>query len=81
DVRTLRGLVRAGAGVGLMSWLDAAPDVADGRLAFVPFRRHLTKPMTLALCVAPQRQLSRSALLTIQALAAKIDAMVVPVVG
>ncbi|MEA9554815.1 LysR family transcriptional regulator [Xanthomonas nasturtii] len=81
DVRTLRGLVRAGAGVGLMSWLDAAPDVADGRLAFVPFRQHLTKPMTLALCVAPQRQLSRSAQLAIQALAAKIDAMVVPVVG
>lgn len=55
--------------------------MADGRLAFVPFRQHLTKPMTLALCVAPQRQLSRSAQLAIQALAAKIDAMAVPAVG
>ncbi len=44
-------------------------------------RQHLTKPMTLALCVAPQRQLSRSAQLAIQALAAKIDAMAVPAVG
>jgi DNA-binding transcriptional LysR family regulator len=74
DVRTLRSLVRNGVGVALMSWLDAAPDVGDGRLAFVPFRKHLTKPMTLALCVAPQRQLSRSANLVIQALAARIEA-------
>lgn len=55
--------------------------MAEGRLAFVPFRQHLTKPMTLALCVAPQRQLSRSAQLAIQALAAKIDAMSTPAVG
>ncbi len=75
DVRTLRALVRNGVGVALMSWLDAAPDVAAGRLAFVPFRQHLTKPMTLALCVAPQRQLSRSAQMAIQALATRIEAM------
>lgn len=75
DVRSLRALARAGVGVALMSWLDAAPDVAEGRLAFVPFRQHLTKPMTLALCVAPQRQLSRAANLAIQALASRIDAM------
>ncbi len=73
DVRTLRALVRNGVGVALMSWLDAAPDVAEGRLAFVPFRGHLTKPMTLALCVAPQRQLSRAAQLAIQVLAERIE--------
>lgn len=73
DVRTLRSLVRNGVGVALMSWLDAAPDVMAGRLAFVPFRSNLTKPMTLALCVAPQRQLSRSALLAIQALTTRIE--------
>ena len=73
DVRTLRALTRAGVGVALMSWLDAAPDVAEGRMMFVPFRKNLTKPMTLALCVAPQRQLSRAANLAIQALAARIE--------
>lgn len=73
DVRTLRALVRSGAGVALMSWLDAAPDVAEQRLAFVPFRAQLTRPMTLALCVAPQRQLSRAASLAIHALTARIE--------
>lgn len=73
DVRAMRALIRDGAGVGLLSWLDAAPDVAAGRLAFVPLRAQLTKPLTLALCVAPQRQLSRAAQMAIQALAPVVE--------
>lgn len=73
DVRMLRALIHDGAGVGLLSWLDVAPDVAAGRLAFVPLRAHLTKPLTLALCVAPQRQLSRAAQLAIQALTPAVE--------
>lgn len=73
DVRTLRALARSGGGVALMSWLDAAADVEEGRLAFVPLKSALVKPMTLALCTAPQRQLSRAAQLAIQTLIPKIE--------
>ncbi|MFO3705366.1 hypothetical protein ACI6Q5_10320 [Xanthomonas codiaei] len=37
--------------------------------------------VTLALCVAPPRRLSRSAQMVIPLVAAKIDAMAVPAVG
>lgn len=73
DVRMLRSLIRNGVGVGLLSWLDAAPDVAQGRLCFVPLRANLSKPMTLALCVAPQRQLSKAAQIAIQALTPAVE--------
>ena len=55
------------------TWLDAAADVHEGRLAFVPLKSALVKPMTLALCAAPQRQLSRAAQLAIQTLMPKIE--------
>ncbi len=72
-MRTLRALARSGGGVALMSWLDAAADVEEGRLAFVPLKSALVKPMTLALCTAPQRQLSRAAQLAIQALIPRVE--------
>lgn len=73
NVRTLRALIRAGAGVGLLSWLDAAPDVVDGRLAFVPLRADLAPPLTVALCVSPQRQLSAAAQRAIQLLGPLVE--------
>ncbi|TBV04013.1 LysR family transcriptional regulator [Stutzerimonas kirkiae] len=75
DVRMIRALIRQGVGVGLLSWLDVAPDLEERRLAFVPLRKGQTKPLTLSLCVAPQRQLSRAAQFTLQALVARIEAI------
>ncbi|KLD78135.1 LysR family transcriptional regulator [Xanthomonas hyacinthi] len=73
DVRTLRSLVRQGVGVGLLSQLDVVADLAEGRLAFVPLREGLAKPMTLSLCVAPQRQLSKAAQTMLKALAPRVE--------
>lgn len=81
DVRTLRALVRQGVGVGLLSQLDVLPDLADGRLAFVPLREGLAKPMTLSLCVAPQRQLSRAAQAMLKVLAPRVEAILEPRTG
>lgn len=61
SIRAMRALIRQNAGIGLMGWLDAIPDVMAGRLAFVPLHDRYIKPITLALCIAPQRQLSKAA--------------------
>ncbi|MDP1148294.1 LysR family transcriptional regulator, partial [Klebsiella pneumoniae] len=44
-----------------------------GQLAFVPLSSTLLRPLTLALCTAPARQLSRPAQMAIQTLSAEIE--------
>jgi DNA-binding transcriptional LysR family regulator len=75
DVKMMRSLVRSGAGVGILSLIDVASDVDEGRLAFVPLSGRGIKPLTLALCVAPQRQLSRAAHLAIDRLVIALKAL------
>jgi len=69
DVKMMRSLVRSGAGVGILSFIDVTADVAEGRLAFVPPHGRRTKSLTLALCLAPRRQLPRAARRVIERLA------------
>lgn len=65
DLRMMRSLIRQGVGVGMLSWLDVASEVADGTIAFVPLDGiHVSHPV-LSICVAPHRQLSRAALLAL----------------
>jgi DNA-binding transcriptional LysR family regulator len=68
NVRMMRSLIRNGAGIGILTLLDVATDVEERRLAFVPLHGRQAKPLILALCVAPRRQLSRAAQLVIQRL-------------
>lgn len=75
DIRTMRSLIRQGVGVGLLSWLDVAPDLHTGQLAFVPLKRGQAKPLRLSLCVAAQRRLSKSAQLTLDALQVRMEAL------
>ncbi len=69
NVRLMRSLIRKGVGIGILSLLDVAADLEERRLAFVPLHGRQVEPLTLALCVAPRRQLSRAAQLVIQRLA------------
>ncbi len=71
----MRALVRSGAGVAVVSLIDVASDVDEGRLAFVPLSGRGSRPLTLALCVAPQRQLSRAAHLVIDRLVIALKAL------
>ncbi|WP_455926474.1 LysR family transcriptional regulator [Pseudomonas putida] len=65
DLRMMRSLIRQGVGVGMLSWLDVASEVAEGTIAFVPLTGiHVSHPV-LSVCVAPHRQLSRAALLAL----------------
>lgn len=65
DLRMMRSLIRAGVGVGILSWLDVASEVEAQTIAFVPLDGiHVSHPV-LSICVAPHRQLSRAALLAL----------------
>jgi DNA-binding transcriptional LysR family regulator len=75
DVKTMRSLIRGGAGIGILSFVDVESDVADGRLAFLPLQGRQPRPLTLGLCVAPQRQLSRAANLVIDRLSVALKAL------
>lgn len=66
NVRMMRSLIRNGVGIGILSLLDVAADLDQRRLAFVPLHGRQVDPLTLLLCVAPRRELSRAAQLVIQ---------------
>ena len=75
DIRLIKSLVLRGSGVTLLSLLDVLDEVQRGQLAFVPLRSTLLRPLTLALCTAPSRQLSRPTQMAIQTLSAVIESM------
>lgn len=75
DIRLIKSLVLKGGGVTLLSRLDVLEEIALGQLAFVPLRNRLLRPLTLALCAAPSRQLSRPAQMAIQKLTAVMEAI------
>lgn len=73
DIRLIKSLVCAGAGLAVLSLLDVRQEVASGELAFVPLHGQPVRPLTLALCVAPKRQLSRAAQVVIQHLSQVLE--------
>lgn len=75
DIRLIRTFIAEGAGVCILSWLDVMEDVRAGRLKFIPLRNRPLRPLTLGLCTAPSRQLSRAALHVIKRLSAVIEIM------
>ena len=75
DIRMIKNLIRQGGGVAILSLLDVQQEVHSGQLCFVPLRSKLARPLTLALCIAPARQLSRAAQMTLQHLTRVIEDM------
>ncbi|EML9723139.1 LysR family hpxDE operon transcriptional regulator HpxR [Klebsiella aerogenes] len=75
DIRLIKSLVLKGGGVTVLSLLDVQDEVNNGSLAFVPLRNKLLRPLTLALCTAPTRQLSRPAQMAIQKLTLVMEEM------
>lgn len=75
DIRLIKSLVLKGSGVTVLSLLDVLDEVKGGQLVFVPLRNNLLRPLTLALCTAPSRQLSRPAQMAIQKLTTVIEEM------
>ncbi|MEA9390162.1 LysR family transcriptional regulator [Acerihabitans sp. TG2] len=75
DIRLIKSLVRQGSGVCILSLLDVLEEVKNNQLRFVPLKNHHLRPLTLALCTAPSRQLSRAAQMTIQKMTEVIESL------
>lgn len=77
DIRLIKSLIKQGSGISILSLLDVMDEVARGALLFVPLRDSSVRPLTLALCCAPSRQLSRAAQQVIQHLTGVIESLAV----
>lgn len=75
DIRLIKSLVSRGAGICILSWLDVMEDVRQERLSFVPLKNQVLRPLTLGLCIARSRQVSRAAQHIIQRLSGIIENM------
>lgn len=75
DIRLIKSLILKGGGVTILSKLDVLDEVKNGQLVFIPLRNPLLRPLTLALCTAPSRQLSRPAQMVIQKLTLVMEEM------
>jgi DNA-binding transcriptional LysR family regulator len=60
-VEMIKSLVREGLGVGILTSLDVIEEVTKRELAFVRLSDPVLRPLTLALCQRPARQLSIAA--------------------
>ena len=61
NIDMIKSLVGDGVGVGILTSIDVAAEVKRGQVAFRPISDPMVKPVTLALCQAPARQLSSAA--------------------
>lgn len=75
DIRLIRSLVANGTGISVLSRLDVMEDLRLNRLCFIPIKHNPLRPVTLGLCTAPSRQLSRAAQYMIQRLSGIIEEM------
>lgn len=73
DIALIRRFLMKNSGVAMLSRIDVQYDVEQNNLAFIPLHNNPTSPLTLALCVAPSRQLSRAAQRVIQQLSESIE--------
>lgn len=78
DIRLIRSLIAQGTGICVLSRLDVMSEVEEKQLNFVPLKNSVLRPLTLALCTAPSRQLSRAAQRVIQRITEVIDEMTPP---
>lgn len=59
DIRMITSLVKKNLGIGILSYIDALPMIERDELIFKPINEKGLHPLTIALCVAPKRQISR----------------------
>jgi DNA-binding transcriptional LysR family regulator len=73
DIRMIMSLIQKNLGIGLLSYIDVYPYLERDELCFKPIREKGLYPLTLALCVAPKRQLSRVSQVMIKHLIEQIE--------
>jgi DNA-binding transcriptional LysR family regulator len=61
NIQMITSLVLEGAGIGILTSIDASTEEGRGQLAFTRITDSVLRPMTLALCTASARTLSHAA--------------------
>jgi DNA-binding transcriptional LysR family regulator len=61
NIQMITSLVMRGIGIGMLTSLDAATEVREGKLNFTRISDPILRPMTLALCTATSRPTSYAA--------------------
>ncbi|MBR0567301.1 LysR family transcriptional regulator [Azoarcus sp. L1K30] len=74
SLQLLKRLVSAGTHVAFTSELDAAPEILDGRLKFIPLQGRDLSAQTVAVAVSARRPLSRIARIVADILAEEVQA-------
>ncbi|NNP69567.1 MULTISPECIES: LysR family transcriptional regulator [Acinetobacter] len=75
DIHMMISLLRQNLGISIMSYLDAAPYIENGEFEFRAINDHGLHPITVALCVAPKRQLSRIAQIMMNQIIIEMEAL------
>ncbi len=68
-------LLRQNLGIGIMSYLDVYPLIESGEFEFRTINEQGLHPITLALCVAPKRQLSRISQIMMNQIVEEMEAL------
>lgn len=75
DIRMMVSLLKQNLGISIMSYLDAAPYIENGAFEFRTINDHGLHPITVALCTAPKRQLSRIAQIMMNQIIIEMEAL------
>jgi len=75
DIHMMISLLRQNLGISIMSYLDAAPYIENAEFEFRTINDHGLHPITVALCVAPKRQLSRIAQIMMNQIIIEMEAL------
>lgn len=74
SLQLVKSLTRAGSHVALTSELDAAPEILDGSLRFIPIRDRDIQPQTVGVAISARRPLPRIARIVAGMLAEEVNA-------
>lgn len=73
DIRMIVSMIKQQFGCAILSYLDVHTEVQQGQLKFITFTEKGIQPLTLALCIAPKRQVSKAAQMMMHRLIIKIE--------
>ncbi len=79
SLQLVKHLAVAGSHVAITSELDAAPEILDGRLQFVPIADRGAAPQTVAIVISSRRSLSRVCRMVSEILTAQMAALLAEV--
>ena len=75
DIKLMNTLIKDQLGIGILSYLDVLPSIERNEVVFKPILEKGLHPLTVALCVAPKRQISRISQLMMKHIIEQMEAL------